>query len=177
MSTYVFATSRLPSVSRVVSRKAPLSRTNLMFSTKNVMALTASFQNSCAIGKNASKRSVRRTFSTQFREDYDEWYSHGCTGNQTQSHEGILFYRDKGDDYSHYPRDMVVTYGVQQPISELPAVEDIDYNLEDQYIDYSDEEFGSSLFSSGIETIVSPEMMEYHPENNNDDYNVSKGDR
>ncbi|CAJ1959078.1 unnamed protein product [Cylindrotheca closterium] len=118
-------------------------------------ASTNSFQFN-AISRSASQCTVRN-LSTNFREDYDDWYSHGCTGCQTQYNEGIFFY---GESNSH---NDTVTYGVQ-PISELP-VENIEYDLEDQDVDFSDEDFESlfSVSSSNDDTIVSAENMEYYP--------------
>ena len=155
MSTNLF-TSRLPSASRVLSRKAPISRTSSLPKTANMLAATTTFQFNP--GSRIVSESTIRSFSTQFREDYDDWYSHGCTGWETQSDEGVLIF-----DESNNHND-IITYGVQ-PVSEL-QVEGVEYDLEDQDVDYSDEEFESLFAAPSIDSaIVSPENMEYHPKN------------
>ncbi|KAL3944062.1 MAG: hypothetical protein SGBAC_001845 [Bacillariaceae sp.] len=142
-------TSRLPSVTRILSRKAPpaLSRKNLV--SKKTLTTTAFQVN--PIWKYASQCTAR-SLSTKFREDYDDWYSHGCTGHQTQYDEGNVFFPQSSHD--------AITFGVQ-PVSEM-QVEDIVYDLEDEDVDYSDEDF-ENFYSHIDKVLASVKEMEYHP--------------
>jgi len=96
-----------------------------------------------------------RSFSTQFREDYDALYSHGCTtGIQTQSDQRSLYFGDNID---------IVTFGVNT--NKLDRLDD--YDLEDNYLDYSEDEFEGwfpTRTNSKNDTTVSVEKMTFHPD-------------
>ena len=108
-----------------------------------------SYPTSCFLGK----------FSTQFREVYDVWYSHGCTGSEAQSDEEGGFF--SGEPLAINKKAIFETLNIPEILTDEAKYV---YDLEDQVVDFSDEEF-EKLFPSLNETFVNAEETEYEPTN------------
>ena len=160
MKKALFSNRLTAAASRLVSRtgnKAALSHRTLLVA-RNVTT-KSSFQPRL-LHNNLRKI---RTFSTQFREDYDHWYSHGWTGIQTQLDDRTVYF---GDDSNND----IITFGVEQTVYEV--VDDFLENLdsedevEDLFVDYSEDEFDNWFKTKDIssiddDTIVSVEKFTY----------------